>query len=197
VHGTNQLLGTDRTSIDGIPCTSVVRTLLDNAGGLHPFRTDQIFEDAVRKRLCTPDDVAERFIKFARRGRRGTRVMRQLLAKRVGRDVPTMSEFERRFLDLITRRGIATPQLQHAVALTKCRVYLDFAWPDRMVAAECDGLFRHGSDLRLPWDDDRQNELVLRGWLVLRFTWKTLTEEPAVVIRQLSEALAGHPAQSA
>jgi very-short-patch-repair endonuclease len=197
VHETNQLLGADRTVVNGVPCTSVVRTLLDNAGVLHPFRTDQMFEDAVRKRLCTPEDVAERFIRFARRGRRGTRTMRRLLAKRVGRDVPTMSEFERRFLELLMARGFDAPRLQVPVVLDVCTVYLDFAWPERMLAAECDGLFAHGRDLRLPWDDDRQNELLLRGWLVLRFTWKQLTEEPRVVERQLREGFARRLPRSA
>ncbi len=197
VHETNQLLGVDRTVVNGIPCTSVVRTLLDNASVLHPFRTDQMFEDAVRKRLCTPEDVAERFIRFARRGRRGTRTMRHLLAKRVGRDVPTMSEFERRFLELLVARGFDEPQLQVPVVLDRCTVYLDFAWPERMLAAECDGLLAHGRDLRLPWDDDRQNELVLRGWLVLRFTWKQLIEEPRVVERQLREGFARRLPKSA
>jgi very-short-patch-repair endonuclease len=190
VHETKQLIRLDRAAVDGIPCTSVVRTLLDNAGVLHPFRTDQMLEDAVRKRVCTLEEVAERFIQFARRGRRGTRTMRRLLAKRIGRDVPTMSEFERRFLELVIASHIAMPELQYAVDLATCTVYLDFAWLASSVAAECDGLFQHGSDLRLPWDDDRQNELVLRGWMILRFTWKQLTEQPNVVIRQLTEALA-------
>jgi len=189
VHETNHLMGTDRTEVDGIQCTSVVRTLLDVAGVLHPFRTDQLFEDATRKRLCTPDEVAERFVRFARRGRRGTRTMRVLLAKRVGREVPTMSEFERRFLDVVTRARVASPQLQFPVELPSCTVYLDFAWTESRVAAECDGLYDHGTNLRLVWDDDRQNELVLKGWLVLRFTWETLTTQPDVVIRQLTEAL--------
>ena len=123
--------------------------------------------------------------------------MRRLLAKRVGRDVPTMSEFERRFLDLLHANNFEKPQLQVPVPLDGCTVYLDFAWPDRKLAAECDGLRFHGSELRLQWDDDRQNELVLRGWLVLRFTWKQLTEQPQVVRRQLREGFVGRPIKPA
>lgn len=190
VHETRQLLAIDRNLVDGIPCTSVVRTLLDCAGLLHPFRTDQLFEDALRKRLCTPDEVADRFVRFARRGRRGTRVMRALLEKRVGRDVPTMSEFERRFLELVRDHSLPTPVLQHPVRLDDAKVYIDLAWPDALLAVECDGLYDHATSIRLPWDDDRQNELQLRGWLVLRFTWEALTRSPHVVVRQLRRALA-------
>jgi very-short-patch-repair endonuclease len=197
VHETKQLLAVDRAIVDGIPCTSVVRTLLDCAGLLHPFRTDQLFEDALRKRLCTPAEVADRFVRFARRGRRGTRVMRELLEKRVGRDVPTMSEFERRFLELVRAHGFPVPTTQYPVQLDAEKVYLDLAWPDALLAVECDGLYDHGTNIRLVWDDDRQNELQLRGWLVLRFTWEMLTRSPDVVARQLSRALADRSRQLA
>lgn len=189
VHETKQLLAADRAELEGVPCTSVVRTLLDCAGVVHPFRTEQLVEDALRKRLCTAEELADRFVRFARRGRRGTRTMRALLQERVGRDVPTMSEFERRFLEAIRPAGLPQPQLQHGVRLDEAKVHLDFAWPEAMLAAECDGLYDHGTSFRLRWDDDRQNELQLRGWLILRFTWTTLTLSPEVVVRQLREAL--------
>lgn len=196
-HETNQLLPCDRAELGGIPCTSVVRTLLDLAGVLHPFRTDQAFEDALRKRLCSPEEVADRFVRFARRGRRGTRTMRALLEKRIGRDVPTMSEFERRFLELVSAMPVPTPTPQFAVDLPTARVHLDFAWPADLIAAECDGLYDHGTNVRLVWDDDRQNELVLRGWLVLRFTWAQLTGQPTVVRRQLTAAFTARRTHSA
>lgn len=197
VHETRQLLAVDRSVVDGIPCTSVVRTLLDCAGVLHPFRTDQLFEDALRKRLCTVDEVADRFVRFARRGRGGTRAMRELLEKRVGRDVPTMSEFERRFLELVRDHHFPMPMLQHPVQLDVAKVSLDFAWPGARLAVECDGLYDHGTSIQLPWDDDRQNELQLRGWLVLRFTWAVLTRSPDVVVRQLHRALTDRTPQPA
>ena len=61
-----------------------------------------------------------------------------------------MSEFERRFLELVQQRHLPMPELQHAVRLEDTKAYLDFAWPDAMLAAECDGLFDHGTNLRLP-----------------------------------------------
>ena len=56
------------------------------------------------------------------------------------------------------------------------------------IGIECDGLFSHGSNITLPWDDDRQNELVLQGWMILRFTWEALIRTPQQVIAQLREA---------
>jgi hypothetical protein len=193
VHETISLAGPDRTARDGIPCTSAVRTVLDLAGVVPPFRADQALEDALRRRLCLIESVADRFVQLARRGRPGTRVMRALLEKRVGREVPTQSEFERRVLDLIDRHDLPVPRSQIPVRLDLATVYLDLGWPDRLLAVECDGLFDHGSSVRLPWDDDRQNDLQLRGWLILRFTWQTLTSRPATVVAQLREGLQLRP----
>jgi very-short-patch-repair endonuclease len=39
-------------------------------------------------------------------------------------------------------------------------------------------------------DRIRQNALLLRGWLVLRFTWQMLDQDPAYVIATTQEALA-------
>jgi very-short-patch-repair endonuclease len=115
--------------------------------------------------------------------------MRALLAERTGAYVPTMSEFERRTCELLGRRGIAPPVRQHPVALAGTTVRLDLAWPDVLVAVECDGLFHHGHNQQLPWDEHRQNELVLLGWLVLRFTWRQLVDAPDHLVRQVRAAL--------
>lgn len=189
-HETLDLRGADRSARAGIPCTSVVRTLLDLAAVVHPHRAEQALEDALRKRLCTAPEVAHRFVQLARRGRPGIATVRALLAERTGDYVPTMSEFERRTCELLDRRGITPPVRQHPVALAGTTVRLDLAWPDVAVAVECDGLYHHGHNQRLPWDDRRQNELVLLGWLVLRFTWRQLVDDPHDLVRQVRAALA-------
>jgi very-short-patch-repair endonuclease len=185
VHEARDLIGADRHQRDAIPCTSIVRTLLDLPAVVHRFRADQAFEDALRRRLCTVDEVADRFVQVARRGRPGTVAMRGLIGKRLGAYVPTMSEFERRTSELAEAIGLPRPARQHPVDIGSTTVYLDLAWPGRSLAVECDGLFHHATDLQLPWDEHRQNELVLRGWLVLRFTWQQLTRSRDVVSQQL------------
>jgi very-short-patch-repair endonuclease len=193
VHETNLLLPADRTMREGIPCTSVVRTVIDLAGVVPPYRADQALEDVLRSKWCDVQDVADRFVKLSGRGRPGTRVMRTLLEKRIGRDVPTKTEFERRVLELTRKARLALPDCQVKVPLDDRPAYIDLGWPDRLLGVECDGLYDHGSSIRLPWDDDRQNQLQLRGWLILRFTWHMLTKQPDVVIAQLRAAFALRP----
>ena len=60
------------------------------------------------------------------------------------------------------------------------RYRLDFAWPTLRLAVEIDGGSVHGPGA-LARDLFRQNQMLLDGWLILRFTWGQLVhEQPAV-----------------
>jgi len=76
------------------------------------------------------------------------------------------------------------------VDLDGTRVYLDLSWPDILLFVECDGIFDHSTSIQLRWDDDRQNELVLRGWMPIRVTWHRMVREPDAVIAILRRAWA-------
>jgi very-short-patch-repair endonuclease len=66
---------------------------------------------------------------------------------------------------------------------------VDFAFVERRLAVEVDGWAFHSDSIRFRHDPHRQNNLVLRGWTVLRFTWHDLTHRPAVVINDIRAAL--------
>lgn len=67
--------------------------------------------------------------------------------------------------------------------------YIDIAFEGQRVASEIDGRI-HDRDSVFEGDRLRQNALMLRGWLVLRFTWQMLTEDPDYVVRITRESLA-------
>jgi len=190
VHETITLRVHDRTTVDAIPCTSIVRTLLDLTGVVAERRADQAFEDALRRRLCTVEQLADRFGQLARRGRPGVVVARRLIEKRGVGYVPTMSEFERLVSELSDRAGLVRLERQTPVAIAGTTVWIDLGWSDLRLGIECDGLFDHANSVSLPWDDDRQNELQLQGWFILRFTWQALTKRPEEVVSQIRDAAA-------
>jgi very-short-patch-repair endonuclease len=67
--------------------------------------------------------------------------------------------------------------------------YLDIAFPKERVVSEIDGR-GHENDVDVfETDRVRQNALLLRGWLMLRFTWYLLDRQPAYVIATTREAL--------
>ena len=68
-------------------------------------------------------------------------------------------------------------------------IYLDLSWPDRLIALECDSLTHHFAAHRLRWDDRRQNDLVMQGWLVIRVTWQDVTQRPAQTLALVRHAL--------
>jgi hypothetical protein len=188
VHETNELPPRDIDRVGLLPCTSPVRTLLDLAAVVSTPRLDSSIETALRSKLCTTEALVDRFVQWSKPGRRGVRRLRPLLEMRHGDYVPTHSEFEFRLLPLIERAGLPEPARQHRVELRDRPAFLDFGWPEAMLGVECDGMIGHGNDVRLPWDDDRQNEVQLKGWLVLRFTYRMLRSEPGVIESQLREA---------
>jgi very-short-patch-repair endonuclease len=187
VHEANDLVSADRSSIAGLPVTSPLRTVLDLAGVMPVYRVEQAMEDALRRKLFTPKQLGDRFLAYARPGKRGVRALRPLVEERVGGQVPTGSDFELRVARLARHAGLPEPRRQVAVQLPVTRVYLDLAWPERRFAVECDGIFIHGTSISLRWDDDRQNELVLLGWFILRLTWHTVTKDRAHAIDQLRQ----------
>ena len=187
-HESTDLTGADRTIRAALPVTTVVRTLLDLGAVSHAHRIEQAMEDAFRRRLCTPEQVQGRYRELARPGKRGFATVRRLLDERVGDSALTHSELERLTARLIRSLPLPPPVQQHPVRLPDTTVRLDFAWPDRLIALECDGLYVHGTNQALAWDDRRQTELVLLGWHVVRASWQLITRQPEVITDQLLRA---------
>ena len=99
---------------------------------------------------------------------------------------PTRSELERRMLRLIERARLPAPRCQYAVGPYTA----DFAWPEHRVIAETDGYAAHGHRHAFERDRARDAWLSAQGYVVVRFTWRQLRDEPAVVVARLAAVLA-------
>jgi very-short-patch-repair endonuclease/predicted transcriptional regulator of viral defense system len=179
----------DRAEVDGIATCSVERTLIDCAAKVPPRLLAQMGDDAVRRRLTTYDDVLDRFVQLARRGRPGIVRMRELLHERLGVELGA-STFEHLVLELVRRSNLPAPTTQHPVDLGGFRFYLDLAWVDARVCVECDGWSSRSTATALQGDLERQNLLVLDGWRVIRFAWRTVADQPDLAVAQIRTALA-------
>ena len=51
------------------------------------------------------------------------------------------------------------------------KYYLDLAWPDRMVAVECNDAGSHDTPKAFRRDPMKRNRCEGAGWLYLEFTW--------------------------
>lgn len=72
----------------------------------------------------------------------------------------------------------------------------DFAWPDKRLAVEIDGLVpsgkgRHQTIGGMTKDLEKRNAAVLCGWRVLHYSQIDLRQRPAQVAEEVLEALGG------
>lgn len=187
---TTRLPARDRTVLHGIAVTTPTRTLIDMGRFVGAARLGAMVDDAVRRSLTTYEDLHLRFAELASRGRPGIATMREVLERRpCGAEVPD-SQFELDVRDLLVRAGLPEPVLHHRVDCGELAYVLDLAWPNALVALECDGFRFHRTPDQLEWDDRRRNALGLRGWLVLHTTWWRHRDDPIGLVGEVRHALA-------
>lgn len=132
VHLTRQLPDCDRAEVDGIPVTSVARTLLDLAAILESPRLIRAIEQAERLRVFDLREVEELLARS--RGKRGAKALRAALAEVAGEPPDTRSPLEDGFRDFCRERGIEEPSFNVMVA----GYCVDAAWPSQRVVVELD-----------------------------------------------------------
>jgi very-short-patch-repair endonuclease len=169
---------TDVVMLDGLPVTSVARTMTDLGQVAGGRLLERALESALRKRYVTVDELE--VVLASRPKHWGTAALRSLLAERPPDLVPTESDAETLFVQLVRDAGLPAPERQFKVHTRDGLYRLDFAWPFVRIAVEIDGAQTHASATALAHDLRRQNAVVLAlsagGWIVLRFTWADLVD---------------------
>lgn len=190
VHESTDLDLCSTRLVEGVPVTDPDRTMLDIARLLSVRRLTMAVEDARRKDLVTWSSLIACVAMHARRGRPGICRLREVVLTGIDRKEVTDTDVELLVHGLLTGAGLPTPTIHHRV-LDGGRFVaeVDLAYPDAKVAIECDGdvhLLEEVHERDLP----RQNDLVLLGWTVLRFTSDAVRQHPFAVVREVREALA-------
>lgn len=191
VHESKDLAAGDVDERDCIPCTSLVRTLVDLPAIAPEFRCGQALDGAIRYDRAVLKGVRQRHIEVARRGRNGTVALRTLLVERGEGDRVVDSGFERRALRLIDDSNLPRPKRQWCVRDGDFVCYLDLAWPEQFVAMECDSYRFHMGEAAFRWERRRRRHLHRLGWTVLEFTYDEVVKSGPRVLRELSHHLGG------
>jgi REase_MTES_1575 len=185
VHRSTTLEPADVTEVDGIPCTTLPRTLLDLAEVVSERAVEKAVDQAEVLRIFDLRTVNEVLSRAA--GRRGAAVLRRVLADYDG---PTLTdqELEERFFALCRSASMPPPRVNEWITLDEGVTYkVDFAWRAERLAVETDGWSSHGTRQAFENDRRRDRRLSLAGWTVVRFTWRDVEQRP----REVSETLAG------
>jgi hypothetical protein len=184
IHRVRHLHPDDCTIHEGIPITTVARTLLDLAEVVRPREVERCFDEAERLRLL--DLRAVEAVCARGHGRRGLKLLRPLLEDRRPSLVDAWSPLEAIFLPFCRRHGVPLPAVNVAVG----EFIVDALWPEQRLVAELDSWEFHGKT-RAAFEGDRRRDatLLLAGHRVIRLTWRRLHREPERVAGELRALL--------
>lgn len=185
----HQALPPDEVTVeDGIPVTSVPRTIFDLAATEDVDTVAAMLRESEHRnlwdRLSLPD-LVERYP-----GRRGVNKVR--LALRRITEEPSgrkRSKLEERFAPFLRRYHLPLPRFNDWIVLGSKRYQVDCHWPGTLEIVELDGWEGHST--RSAFQDDRARDRRLRvaGYSVTRLTWNQLDDEPEVIAADLRALL--------
>jgi hypothetical protein len=176
--------------IDGIAATTPERTLFDLGMVAHPWLVQRCMEEWLASRKVTIERLEAVVGAHARHGRAGGPVLRRLLDQRVLRDVVADSRFEAQLAQVLIGRGLPRPVHHHLLEGPRLVAELDWAYVSSKVALEFDGYGVHLRSLEaFERDRERQNEVEILGWHVMRFTARQVRDRPGLVADQVARML--------
>jgi len=181
-----RLHATLRTSIDDLPVTTERRTVVDLLR-TEPFAAALDLLDRTLRTGLMSEAILRDTIR-REPGRSGNLQLRELID---GIEPGAHAESERRLHTILRRAKLVGWRPQYRIRLPAGTAFADEAFPDYRIAIEVDGRRTHDvhSD-QFETDRLRQNEIVLLGWRVLRFTWSELTYRPERVLAKIVAMMA-------
>jgi very-short-patch-repair endonuclease len=182
VHCYTTLRADEVSLVQGVPVTTVERTLLDLAAVIGPAELERLVAHAERDgrtELAALPAIGARHPRH-----RGLRNLAGVI-RRDGGPRLTRSEAETRLLALIRDSGLPVP-----VTNTRVRgIEVDFLWQRQRLIVEVDGFAYHSSPRAFQLDRRRDATLTAAGFRVIRLTWQQIKAEPGQTLVALAQAL--------
>jgi very-short-patch-repair endonuclease len=182
VHTSRRLDPEDVTEREGIPITTVARTLVDLCAVANDRQLEKALEQAYVLRLLAPGAIDDA---LARAGGRKTVALRRLLRAERRAATITRSELEERFLALVRRAGLPDPEVN-------ARLYdyeVDFLWRAQRRVIEVDGHAYHSTRQAASRDRRKDDDLETAGYRVTRFTADQVLHDPSDTLARTRRAL--------
>lgn len=184
VHSGATLTTADITVHEGIPCTTVARTMLDLADVLSFEALDRAVHESVSLRLFDGRAVNEALGRA--NGRRGATKLREVLADpdHLEGTLPHAG-VEERFFTFCHRQDLPLPEVHQEIPTAAESFEVDFLWRDRRLILETDSRAWHSTVRAKKRDAYRDRLLEDAGYRVRRCRWAQVVYEP----QQLAETL--------
>jgi very-short-patch-repair endonuclease len=180
----------ERTVKEGIPITSVPRTIFDLAATEPLDVVKALLREMEFKEMwdrLSLWDLVERYP-----GRRGIRKVTAVLEGL--KDEPAGEQknpLEERFAPFLRRHRLPLPRFNDWIILGAKRFQVDCHWPGTSQIVELDGWQAHSTRTAFREDRARDRVLQVHGYTVTHFTWNQLDDEPEAIASDLRALLAG------
>ena len=190
LHTTVSLGADEMTRVDGLPCTTPARTLLDLAGATPTDELERFALDLARRRPKLMGEVGQLIDR--RRGAHGRRRLLGVLANLPDDVARIESPLEVRGIQVFGQAGLPPPCLQYVVhdeagAPIK---RVDAAWPRARVVVEFDGAAYHDLIRQRDHDAAVRARIEAAGWQVIVVRAADLSgDRLAALLRRLRAAV--------
>lgn len=186
VHHSRGFSAAVTTVRQGVPVTTIERTLLDLAGAVSAQLLQRAVHEAEVLRLLNVSAVQNTISDG--RGRGGTKALAAAIG--VSAPDPDNSEFVHRFLVLCKAHGLPPPSVKTYLDSGRpTQTEVDILFHEHGVIVELDGAAVHMTRKRFEEDRRRDAALLARGYVTLRFTWRRLTEDSDNVAAEIHAVL--------
>jgi hypothetical protein len=187
------------TEVDGFPVTTPARTFFDLCARpsvrmsvnhpVHERNMRAVYDDCVARRGVTFVLEAAVLVVLAKRGRPGTQLVRRILLTTGDQYVPTASDTERLFANLVEAYDLPAPERQVDISGPRGWIgRVDFVWRNARLVVEVDSTF-HDSEFEKKADAARDAELERIGYTVRRVRYDEIVRHPGRLALELGTAL--------
>lgn len=177
----------EQTVVDGIPVTTVPRAVLDFASQTSPRQVERALSEMEVRGLTDPLSIPDLLERYP--GRRGSAILRALLAAGAETTGVTQNDFEELFVALVDSHGLPRPRFNADISVGGRFCCVDCLWAKERLIVELDGRAVHGTRKAFEDDRERDRQLIAGGWRVMRVTWRQLQNQADAVASDLRKTL--------
>lgn len=190
IHRSGDLEPDQVTRIDGIPVTTLPRTVVDLSSVFGRARLAYLIDHlTIVERRTSVGEIQRVLRQVNRRGRPGIGVLQPLLDARSPGDAAPRSRVERRVDRLLETSGLLpVPSAEYPLPTDDLEGLVDRAWEGVRMILEIDGRAWHAREAAMARDRARDRAAAAGGWLTLRVLDSEVAQDPAGVLRDLEAA---------
>jgi len=177
----------ERSVVEGIPVTTVPRTIFDLASLGRRRPTQRAMHEAEVRQLTDRLSLPDLLARYPRR--QGARLVRDLLADSPDSRGAPLNRFEDRFADLLDEHGLPRPRFNPHLSLAGRHFRPDCLWQRDKLIVELDGGGVHRTRNAFESDRERDRVLLTAGYRTMRVTWRQLEREPDSLVSDIRHLL--------